>query len=87
MARRATGLIFYLADVLRHRLLSPALHIECNDQTGNDQSLQNRPLHDALLLVSHVKQRPMKFDGASFASGLNGESHPVGIAVLVAGAT
>ena len=36
---------------------------------------------------AHVKQRPVTFDGASFASGLNGASHPVGITLRAVGAT
>src|SRR5262245_3192282 len=37
--------------------------------------------------IRHVKQRPMTFDGARLANGLNGASHAVGISLRVAGAT
>jgi hypothetical protein len=38
-------------------------------------------------MACYVKQRPMIFDGESFASGLKGASHPVSIPLRVAGAT
>ena len=35
----------------------------------------------------HVKQRPVTFDGETFASELKGASHPLGISMRVVGAT
>jgi hypothetical protein len=54
----------------------------------------NRPIREADIVraiysvhTRHVTQRLATFDGVSFASELNGASHPIGMPPRVAGAT